>query len=158
MCLHWLSLTVTSEGAVGPQPLEWMNGLSWQTRDDDHDDDDLTHGGKMSSENLTGAKFDDPQCRWFPVCGSLMCYTSLGWRLFSDKAMKRSRHQISRIFIFSLSWFFPLTNKCFLMHRHVLCIFSGTITDIQTHLRSLKTACSSDKYWTPPALSVTDRS
>lgn len=31
----------------------------------------------MSSESLTGARFDDLQCRRFPVSGSLKCCTSV---------------------------------------------------------------------------------
>lgn len=42
------------------------------------DYDDLTQRDKMSSESQTEAKFGDLQCHWFPVCGSLMCCTSVG--------------------------------------------------------------------------------
>ena len=48
--------------------------------DDDDDDADLTQRDKMSSESLTGAKFDDLWCHWFPVGGSLLCRKSAGDR------------------------------------------------------------------------------
>lgn len=78
----------------------------------------------MSSENLTGVNFDDLKCHWFPVSGSLMCCTSLGWRLCFATMLWKGHNNPDQI-----SW-------CLLFLHYA--DFSSQMLSLSKHILSVK--------------------
>ena len=143
-------------------------------------------GGKMSSESLTGAKFDDLQCHWFPAGGSLMCCTSVGGEQSLCLASSRQSQSDFVAFFYASIVAFPSLSGALTQFVYRKCLYrllwreknspsdcSFSSVSLQrfkhthTHTHKKNTSMTAPppachRWWnlrcTSPALSLTDRS